>query len=186
MFTMFDGIWECMQTLPEDQQKDFIFAIVRYGFTGEEEPRDPSKVYTYALDGWYHDVANSKKYRDRAQKAAAARWGKDQESSTMHKHNANDETSIIPNLYQSNLSQSKPSQSRFTPPTIEEVEGYIKEKGYTVDAQRFIDFYESKGWMVGKNKMKDWKAAVRTWQQREKPKPVSNSWLDQARQLEVV
>lgn len=43
---------------------------------------------------------------------------------------------------------------------------YISEKGYTVDAQRFIDFYEAKGWMIGKNKMKDWRAAVRTWMRR--------------------
>jgi len=52
---------------------------------------------------------------------------------------------------------------RFTPPTVEEVRNYISEKGYEVNADNFVDFYESKGWMIGKNKMKDWKAAVRTW-----------------------
>lgn len=55
---------------------------------------------------------------------------------------------------------------RFTPPTLQEVESYIEEKGYHIDAESFIDFYESKGWMVGKNKMKDWKASVRTWEKR--------------------
>ena len=55
----------------------------------------------------------------------------------------------------------------FTPPTLEEVSAYILENGYRVDPSRFIDFYESKGWMVGKTKMKDWKAAVRGWQARE-------------------
>ena len=54
-------------------------------------------------------------------------------------------------------------RTAFVPPTLEEVKAYILEKGYAVDAERFIDFYTSKGWMVGKNKMKDWKAAVRTW-----------------------
>lgn len=53
---------------------------------------------------------------------------------------------------------------RFAPPTLEEVKAYCAERGNKVDAGRFIDFYESKGWMVGKNKMKDWKAAVRTWE----------------------
>lgn len=57
---------------------------------------------------------------------------------------------------------------RFTPPTLENVIGYCREKGLNVDAQRFIDFYESKGWMVEKNKMKDWKAAVRNWARTEK------------------
>ena len=44
---------------------------------------------------------------------------------------------------------------------MENVSGYCRENGYNVDERRFIDFYESKGWMVGKNKMKDWRAAVR-------------------------
>ena len=59
----------------------------------------------------------------------------------------------------------------FTPPTVEEVAAYCKERGNNVDAEQFIAFYTSKGWMVGKNKMKDWKAAVITWERREvKPK----------------
>lgn len=57
---------------------------------------------------------------------------------------------------------------RFAPPTLENVMGYCQEKGYDVDAERFIDFYESKGWMVGKNKMKDWRAAVRNWARQDK------------------
>lgn len=57
---------------------------------------------------------------------------------------------------------------RFVPPTLEEVEKFIQENHYTVDATRFVDFYESKGWFVGKNKMKDWKAAVRGWNARDK------------------
>ena len=62
-------------------------------------------------------------------------------------------------------------KGRFTPPTLSEVRAYIEEKGYHIDAESFIDFYESKGWMVGKNKMKDWKAAVRTWEKRYKESP---------------
>ncbi len=53
---------------------------------------------------------------------------------------------------------------RFTPPTLEEVQAYCIERNNTVDAQHFIDYYTSNGWLVGKNKMKDWKAAVRTWE----------------------
>ena len=58
---------------------------------------------------------------------------------------------------------------RFIPPTVDEVRDYCLERGNGIDPQRFIDHYTSNGWMVGKNKMKDWKAAVRTWEQREKP-----------------
>lgn len=63
---------------------------------------------------------------------------------------------------------NKEGKSRaFTAPSIEEISIYCRERNNGVDPQTFFDFYESKGWMVGKNKMKDWKAAVRTWEQRE-------------------
>lgn len=55
-------------------------------------------------------------------------------------------------------------RKRFTPPTLEEVQDYCIERNNNVDANRFIDYYTSNGWLVGKNKMKDWKAAVRTWE----------------------
>lgn len=75
-------------------------------------------------------------------------------------------------------------RSVFTPPTLEQVKEYCAERKNNVDAERFIDFYACKGWMVGKNKMKDWKAAVRTWERGEnnggarissKPKESDNS-----------
>jgi hypothetical protein len=59
------------------------------------------------------------------------------------------------------------SHKRFTPPTADEVAVYSEQISAGVDGQQFVDFYESKGWMIGKNKMKDWKAAVRTWKRSE-------------------
>ena len=50
---------------------------------------------------------------------------------------------------------------------METVRAYCQERGNKVDPQAFVDFYESKGWMVGKNKMKNWKAAVRTWEKED-------------------
>ena len=58
----------------------------------------------------------------------------------------------------------------FTPPTLDEVAKYCADRNNSVSPQRFIDFYGMKGWMVGKNKMKDWKAAVRTWEDRDSQK----------------
>lgn len=60
---------------------------------------------------------------------------------------------------------------RFCPPTLQEVQSYIQEKGYSIDAEAFIAFYESKGWMVGKNKMKDWRMAIVTWSKRDNIRP---------------
>lgn len=59
------------------------------------------------------------------------------------------------------------SASRFTPPTVEQVANYCTERQNTVDPERFVDFYTAKGWMIGKGPMKDWKAAVRTWEKQE-------------------
>lgn len=56
----------------------------------------------------------------------------------------------------------------FIPPSVDEVRAYCKERGNKVDPEVFVDFYQGKGWMVGKNKMKDWKAAVRTWEKSHK------------------
>lgn len=58
----------------------------------------------------------------------------------------------------------------FSPPTVDEVRQYCRERGNGVDAERFVDYYSSNGWMVGKNKMKNWQAAVRTWEKRDSGK----------------
>lgn len=63
-------------------------------------------------------------------------------------------------------------RKRFSPPTIEEVKAYCEERKNNVDAGRFVDYYTANGWMVGKNKMKDWKAAVRTWEKNNTKKVV--------------
>jgi len=59
---------------------------------------------------------------------------------------------------------------RFVRPTVGQVAEYVREKQYTLDPETFIDYYNSNGWKVGKSSMKDWKAAVRNWQKREKPR----------------
>jgi len=54
--------------------------------------------------------------------------------------------------------------SRFAPPTLDDVKSFCKERQNKIDPEKWFDFYSSKGWMIGKNKMKDWKACVRTWE----------------------
>lgn len=82
----------------------------------------------------------------------------------------------------------KTKKRTFSPPTVEEVGAYILEKNYSVNPETFVNFYESKGWYVGKNKMKNWQAAVRTWEQKEKQQSASkkNQWEDDdARRLKM-
>ena len=70
--------------------------------------------------------------------------------------------------------------SRFIPPTLEDVQAYCQERKNTVDPGRFIDYYASKGWYIGKNKMKDWRAAVRNWERSQKaaPTPQNTNEID--------
>ena len=73
--------------------------------------------------------------------------------------------------------ESKEKSMRFSPPTRQNVAEYCAEKGYSgFDVERFLDYYTSNGWMVGKNKMRDWKAAVRNWARAgTAPKPKNTS-----------
>ena len=107
-----------------------------------------------------------KEISDRRKTAAASRWKQRQEERVQSKEDAN----ALQELSKEKEGKGKEIEEegaktakRFCPPTLEEVKAYCAEKEYTIDAERFIDFYTSKGWFVGKNKMKDWRAAVRNW-----------------------
>lgn len=69
---------------------------------------------------------------------------------------------------------SPPRASRFTPPSVEEVRVYCAERKNSVDPERFVDFYASKGWLVGKSRMKDWRAAVRSWERSDSQQKMTN------------
>lgn len=69
----------------------------------------------------------------------------------------------------------KTKSNKFVKPTVEEVRTYCNERGNSVDPQQFIDHYESNGWKIGRNSMKNWKAAVRTWEKNEYGSSKNNS-----------
>ena len=71
--------------------------------------------------------------------------------------------------------EDKAPQKRFCKPTIEEVQAYCEERNNGVDAQRWFDYYESNGWKVGRNPMRDWKASLRTWERKETKSNVGNA-----------
>lgn len=126
----------------------------------------------------YDDIATTRSEAGKA--GAAARWqngkrifanGKNSKAMSANGKNGNTETktdtNTETNIQLSNDSKGETRAKRFTPPTLGDVSAYVRERGSNVDPQRFLDFYTAKGWMVGKNPMKDWKAAVRTWEKRD-------------------
>jgi len=82
-------------------------------------------------------------------------------------HGATEPNPTIPNHtvpIKDNRGDKSPGRNTFKPPTLEEVKSFCEERNNGVDSSKWFDFYASKGWMIGKNKMKDWKAAIRTWE----------------------
>jgi hypothetical protein len=99
-----------------------------------------------------------------------------QQSATNHNNitttETETETQTETDTEKEHIQKKKQKESyAFKPPSIDDINLYCKEINFLLDASHFIDFYASKGWMIGKNKMKDWRAAVRTWQKRT-PVPV--------------
>lgn len=76
------------------------------------------------------------------------------------------------NIYTSSNEEVSRARKRFVPPTVGEVRDYCNENGYRIDADAFIDHYQSVGWKVGNKPMRDWRAAVRTWVRRDKERGI--------------
>ncbi|MGN1230556.1 MAG: transcriptional regulator [Anaerotignum sp.] len=101
-------------------------------------------------------------------------------------------SSRTPNEQQMNTNKNEKNEkngknerknSVFAPPSFAEVKAYCDARGNGIDAQQFVDFYTAKGWMIGRNKMSDWKAAVRTWEKKngvntsgKNSRNTSNEW----------
>lgn len=121
-----------------------------------------------------------KEVKEARKKAALKRWESTHKMQMQNKNDANAMQDISKgkerkgkerkgnNTISNDIEREKAKNAkRFCPPTLQEVKNYISEKGYSIDAEAFIAFYESKGWMVGKNKMKDWRMAIVTWSKRD-------------------
>lgn len=176
--SFFDGLKE----LPDDIRVKAYDMIMNYALNGIEPEEGGVAKAIFAMARPQID-ANNKRY------AAAVKGGVAKASQSDAKAvpntcqsdakavpNDNVNVNVNENVIKREINKEK--SSRFSPPTAEEVREYCRVQELTVDADRFIDFYASKNWYVGKNKMKDWKAACRNWSrsQRESTKPKPNSF----------
>jgi uncharacterized protein YdaU (DUF1376 family) len=151
-----------------------------------------SEFFTQDDDGyWRQERAEEEIVAYQSHKAASKRGGK--ASGKARKQAASEpplkapSTTLEPTVNRKPLTvnqQPKDNSGRFTPPSIDEVRDYCVDKGYTLDPERFINFYESKNWMVGKNKMQKWKAAAANWEKRNTETPVRNQGTTRGRTLE--
>lgn len=173
-----------LEKLSDQEVGRLVRSLLEYGETGETE--ELAGRESIAFDFIADDI-------NRAKAAYEERCAKNQRN-IEKRYARQDDTNVYDgirtntNVYETYQTKDKPKDKtkdktkdnslppngvsdtrakRFTPPTLDDVSAYIRERGSNVNAQRFLDFYTAKGWMVGKNRMKDWKAAVRTWEKRD-------------------
>lgn len=162
---------EYIEDLPDDYKAAFTVYTVNYGLNGEEPPLS-YETLEYSL--WKKIArridAESEKYKaicEKRRNAAHRRYEQRQAANTPAETPKEPTRQTEPTAEQPKAEQKKPAE-KFEKPTVDEIAEYCKERKNGIDAQGFFDFYESKGWKVGAVKMKDWRACVRTWEQRRK------------------
>lgn len=157
-----------------EAQDEFLLAILRYYYDGEEPSfeHDVSDVafaaIRYSLDkARAGRLGGQAKPQANSQAKPEAKAEANLEANSQEKTQGNAEETAKPDIGIYKGIGNKEKKGRFTPPTPAEVEEYSRERGHPIDGQSFCDFYASKGWLVGKTPMKDWRAAVRTWISRD-------------------
>ena len=158
---------QAAKALEKDSEKAALYdAIFEYALFGKEfeltgTPRAMFLLIKPQLEANIRKYRNGKRPKQKQNvskpEAPIKQTGSKTEGNVNVNVNDNDNDNVNVN---ENVNVNK---GRFTPPTPTQVSNYAKEQNKSIDGERFCDFYESKGWMVGKNKMKSWQAAVRNW-----------------------
>ena len=162
---------EAMEPLGDAEKGRLFTSLLTYARTGEAPQLGGNERFLFPmmraqLDRDIAAMAGVSEARSKAAKASKS--SKCEQMQQMQANAANASKSSKDKDKDKDEDEDKKGngarEARFTPPSVEEVAAYCQERGNGVDASRFVDFYSSKGWMVGKSKMKDWKAAVRNWE----------------------
>ena len=128
--------------------------------------------------GWYvlnHALYRGKDYREHEAERKREYREKHKVSRTCPGHVPDSSASASVSASVSEEERVQGKGRKFIPPSVEEVAAYCNERKNSVNAENFVDFYTSKGWMIGKNKVKDWKACVRTWEHGDKARRVERN-----------
>ena len=189
---------ERTEELSDTERARLLLAMYYYAKTGEKKPLTGNERFLFAtfkgeID---RDIAAYNAKVDNGNKGGRP----SNENLTETEKNLKKPNETEENLNQKNKNKNKTKEdilkenslkgvkektaARFTPPTTEEVTKYCQSRKNDVDPQRFVDFYASKGWKIGSSPMKDWKAAVRTWEQRSDAVPIQKPKLVRAQMYE--
>jgi hypothetical protein len=168
--------------LSDEDISDWVSELIRVGLLIEYEVEQESQVKRYwQVTGWHHQKIDRPRYQYPTQNSTTPRRLLDDTSTTPRRHV--DDTSTTPRsltVPETTVPETKGTipkartKDRFSKPNPQEVEEYARSIDFTLEGGSFVDYYESRGWVVGKSPMRDWRAAVRTWKrhaQERQPKP---------------
>lgn len=174
------SFYESMKVLPDNERLRLYDAICEYSLNGIVPEDLPPIANSFFLLMKPNIDASNKRYR--ASSSNGKTGGAPPGNQNARKQPKNNQTKQPKNKQdldyelEYDLDYEKecevkagkpPTRHAFFPPSIAEVEQYCKENSLSIDAARFCDHYESNGWMVGKNKMKSWQAAIRNWNRKD-------------------
>lgn len=192
-FQFYETFYATIDTLPNKEQLKYFKAICRYGLFGEQPQFSDKKDLAiflqiqFAIDnqnkrrainrengsfGGRPKAENNRQKPNKTDKKQNAELNRIEMKGNEEKENSDsDESSDFEKSLA--LSQNSLSSKRFVKPSLKEIQEYCRERRNSVNAENFFDFYESKGWLVGQSKMKDWRACVRTWEKKTQSAVVS-------------
>lgn len=174
----YKSFFEAIKDLDPDTFKSAVVALLEYGLEGIEYTEDSQLIRVLFSMAKPVIDANNKK-RENGKKGGEANRSKPKQAEAKEskpKQTEAKESKVEKRVSNEDVDEDVDvdedediinARARNTKPTIEEIRDYCQERKNSVDPQRFFDHYESNGWMVGKTKMKDWRAAVRTWERSE-------------------
>lgn len=183
-FTFYRSYYEARNMLPDKARLAYDDAVMAYALDGIEPDLKGAAATAFILTKPTLDTGRRKaksgkrggetskatdKQTESKQEAKAKQSAREKEVEREKEGEGEGEIEIeIENECSPPISPSRGRQSRFIPPTVDEVRAYCAARGNSIDPEAFVSFYASKGWMIGKNKMKDWKQAVITWETKRK------------------
>ena len=181
-----EDVWELIEDLDSKELRNLVECLAAY----HREQELPERLKTVkgvfnriVLDNGRFDEEKKANLSEIRRQAVMKRWEKEKQASdtngiqtdtNVHTTDTNIQNAQDKKRIEENRKEEK--RYKFISPTIEEVKQYASEKGYTnFNAEQFWNFYESKNWMVGKNKMANWRSAVSGWALRDKAKVIESA-----------
>lgn len=162
---LFTNFLQTLGELQDDEVGRLFRAMLKYAEDGSEPVFHGNERYVWGAATLHMDMA--KRYSEK--QAELGRSGGQANRSEPKRTEANPSEPKPKEKKRKEYKEilSNESTKKFVPPTLEEIVSYIREQRYSVDAEKFLNYYTANGWLIGKSHMKDWRAAVRSWQSRE-------------------